>query len=93
MKSGNVMRANEQNALRANRETSCCCSACAGEDGGGERLEEECGGHVGHGGPQEDVRRSKRRKTVNVGCGETQTSKCRVSTNNECMNSDVFLNI
>lgn len=27
----------------------------AGEDCGGEWLEEECGGHVGHGGPQEDV--------------------------------------
>lgn len=28
----------------------------AGEDGGGERLEEERGGHVRHGGAQEDVR-------------------------------------
>lgn len=29
----------------------------AGEDSRGQWLEEECGGHVWHGGPQEDVRR------------------------------------
>ncbi len=46
-----------------------CDCLCAGEDGGGEWLEEECGSHVGHGGPQEDVWCGKGPQPVN-GCYE-----------------------